>query len=106
MNKFPYGPAPVSGAPPPHIAPYVVWICGIIFIALALALVASVIYVALLVYRDAQTRRTWPVFWLIVSLLLGWLGALIWFVVRDRYADLILEQIMSQPAQPVDSTRT
>lgn len=106
MNKFPYGPAPAAGVPPPHIAPYVVWICGVIFIGLAVCLVASVIYIALLVYRDAQTRRTWPVFWLVVALLGGWLGALAWFVVRDRYPDLILEQITSQTAPTSSTTDT
>lgn len=93
MNKFPYGAAPASGLPPPHIAPYIVWMCGIVFIALALALLASVVYIALFVYRDAQTRRTCPALWLVATLLGGWLTAFVWFIVRDRYPDPILDQI-------------
>ena len=92
-----YVPEPIPGAPP-----YVVWCVGFGFILIALALIASIVYMAVFVYRDAQTRRTWPVVWLVIALLGGWLGAGVWFVVRDRYPDLILEQITANEAKPAE----
>jgi hypothetical protein len=92
-----YVPPPVEGAPP-----YVVWCVGLGFILMALALIGSVVYMAIFVYRDAQTRRTWPVMWLVIALIGGWLGAGVWFVVRERYPDLILEQITANEAKPVE----
>ena len=90
-----YTPPPIPGAPP-----YVVWCMGIGVILLALALVVSIVIMAVSVYRDAQTRRTWPVAWLLIALLGGWLGAMLWFIVRDRYPDLILEQLTNNEAKP------
>ena len=82
--------------PPPELAPgapqWIVWGLGIIFILLALGLVYSVIAIAIGIYHEAQGRRTWPLFWLIAGLLGGWLTAIIWLVVRDRFPDLVLEQ--------------
>ena len=81
-------PELMSGAPQ-----YLVWGLGIIFILLALGLVYSVIAIAIGLYHEAQGRRTWPIFWLIAGLLGGWLTAIIWLVVRDRFPDLVLEEI-------------
>lgn len=89
--------------PPPELAPgapqWIVWGLGTIFILLALGLVYSVIAIAFGLYREAQGRRTCPLFWLIAGLLGGWLTALIWLVVRDRFPDLALEQIEANARQ-------
>jgi len=95
--------------PQPELAPgapqWVVWGLGIIFILLALSLVYSVIAIAIGIYREAQGRRTWPLFWLIAGLLGGWVTAIIWLVVRDRFPDLALLQIEANAAsKPVGGT--
>lgn len=97
MNNY---PEPIPGAPA-----YVVWLVGVLFVLLALLLVGSVVWIALFVYRDAQTRRTCALAWLLATLLGGWLAAFVWFVARDRYPDLILEQITARQASGDESAQ-
>lgn len=86
-----YTPPPIEGAPA-----YVVWIMGIVLIALAITLVWSLVAIAIFVYNDARGRRTWPVVWLIAAIIGGWLTLLAWMVLRERFTDLTLEMIMDK----------
>jgi type VI protein secretion system component VasK len=96
--------------PQPELMPgapqWIVWSLGVIFIVLALALVYSVIAIAFGIYHEAQGRRTWPLFWLVAGLVGGWLTAIIWLVVRDRFPDLALEQIEANARAAEASAKT
>lgn len=88
-------PEPIHGAPP-----YIVWMLGLIFIVLAIVLIYAVIAIAIGIYQEAQTRKTNAVAWFVAALLGGWLTAIIWLVVRDRYEDLALEMIINKKSPP------
>jgi len=84
-------PPPLPGAPP-----YVVWTMGLVLILLALALLAGWVATVVFVYRDAQTRRCCPAAWLAATIVGGWVTAVIWVGVRERFPDLALEMILGE----------
>lgn len=73
---------------------------GLMLILLALALLVGHVATVLFVYRDAQTRRTCPLFWLIAASLGGWIVAVTWLSLRERFTDLALETIMANQSLP------
>ncbi|MEN6301337.1 MAG: hypothetical protein ABFD96_01355 [Armatimonadia bacterium] len=87
-----YVPPPIEGAPP-----YVVWIMGTMAILLAACILMAHVAAVMFVYRDAQTRRTSPILWLIAASIGGWVVALLWLWLREYFADLTLEMIMNRP---------
>lgn len=87
-----YVPPPIEGAPP-----YVVWIMGITAIVLAVCVLMVHVAAVMFVYRDAQTRRTSPVLWLVAASIGGWVVALLWMWLREYFDDLTLEMIMNRP---------
>lgn len=101
-----YVAPPIEGAPP-----YVVWIMGTMAILLAACLIMAHVAAVMFVYRDAQTRRTSPILWLMLASVGGWVVALVWLWARDYFADLALEMIMNRAdgetlAEPVKPART
>jgi ABC-type sugar transport system permease subunit len=89
----------------PGAPPYVVWTIGLLFIVLALAIVRSIIWIALATYQDAQGRGAPAVFWLIATLLGGWVTAVIWMLVRERYDEAIPVVGATGLEEPADRRR-
>lgn len=75
-------PEPIPGAPP-----YVVWTLGLIFIVLAIAIVVSLVAIAMWIYGDARERGAPALLWLVIAIIGGWLAAIAWMLVRERYGD-------------------
>ena len=75
---------PMPGAPP-----YVVWTVGLLFIVLILTLVGSIIWIAVSIYQDAHWRGAPAILWLLAALIGGWLTAIAWMVIRDRYEESV-----------------
>lgn len=101
-----YLPPPIEGAPP-----YVVWIMGLMALALAMCLLMAHVAAVMFVYRDAQTRRSWPLVWLVLASVGGWVVAITWLWAREHFEDLTLEMIMNRaegeaPCEPVETLRT
>lgn len=86
----------------PGAPPYVVWTIGLLFIVLALAIVGSIVWIALGTYQDARGRGAPAVFWLIATLLGGWVTAVIWMLVRDRYDEAITIMGATGQEEPAD----
>ena len=74
------GPEPIQGAPQATV-----WFIGALFILLALGLIAAIVAMAVSIYHDARERGAPALAWCLATLIGGWLTAVVWMVVRDRY---------------------
>lgn len=86
-----YQPPPVPGAPP-----YVVWLIGIGLIIVALLLVGCIVAIAVWLRDEARYNGRSPTLWFVLGLIGGWVTALVWLVIRERYEI----PIPSPPAAP------
>jgi len=73
-------PPPVPGAPP-----YVVWTIGIGLIIVALLIVGCIVAIALWLRDEARYNGRSPTLWFVLGLIGGWITALVWLVIRERY---------------------
>ena len=90
-----YQAPPVPGAPP-----YVVWIIGLGLIVVALLVVGCVVAIALWVRDEARYHGRSPWLWFALGLLGGWVTALVWMVIRDRYDEPIPSLAPGEEEQP------
>lgn len=74
------GPEPLPGAPQSLI-----WVLGVVFLGLAIALVVFVVVMAFNVHQEARNCGAPALLWLLATLLGGWVTVLIWQTVRERY---------------------
>jgi uncharacterized membrane protein len=85
----------VPGAPP-----YVVWIIGLGLILLAVAVLACVVGIALWLRDEARYHGRSPWLWFVLGLVGGWVTAIAWMVIRDRYDEPIPSLTSAEEAQP------